>query len=158
MKIAITEKELNKKKVHHAENEKSDPQKFKKDVAKAYTAHVKTKEGITKFVKPSDISSFMKQDVNEWGRYPLSQLKGIPREQFQSYCCGWLQYYDEITRNRATDHIIWFDWKDTKVWKDQKGGCRVYIYPAPRRKGAKGSSTASFSSDPTNPTAPPPPY
>jgi len=154
MKMPITENELNKKKEHHPNNAKPRPQKFQKDVAKAYTAHV----GSTKFLKPSDISSFMKRDVNEWGRYPLSQLKGIPKAQFESYCCGWLQYYDEITRNRATDHIIWFDWEDTKVWKDQAGGCRVYIYPSPRRKGAKGSSTASFSSDPTNPTAPPPPY
>ena len=147
MKRPITKKQLEAKRKKAQKVSKQPANKFNEFAAKAFNANFNTEQ---------DIKNLVKKPANRWGTY-----KGVisvdkttqadERTQFECYCCGWLQYYDEIVRKESTDHTIWFDWNGSN--------CSIYLYPRPRTaKDAKNSLPAGRTTDPTNPTAPPPPY
>jgi len=90
-------------------------------------------------------------DENFWATYPVQYSKPEQRAELEFYLCGWLQYYDEISRSTGVDHKIHFEWGDT--------GVEVFIFPAPGRTTASPlTGPPSATSDPKSPTAPPPPY
>jgi hypothetical protein len=155
MKLLISKRELSDKKkkaTRVAPGSKAQPKMSKKQfndfAKKAFNPRFKEIQDIANF--------FRKRPENRWGIYKgvvsaNGETQDNEKTQFECYCCGWLQYYDEIVRKECTDHSIWFDWNGT--------GCTIYLDPRPRNlKDAKSSLPGSFSSDPTNPTAPPPPY
>jgi hypothetical protein len=87
---------------------------------------------------------------NEWGVYEAYDFKDEQKNELEFYFCGWLQYYDEISRNNGIDHKIHFEWSDHDVV--------VYIYPAPGSSLNPITAPPATTSDPKSPTAPPPPY
>jgi hypothetical protein len=148
MKIITTRSKMDAK-LLHARGKGHDIDKFKTIVKRAY-----------KEVSDQDTAlAYMKKNGGEWASYPYSsfldpntrndeQLK----DQFAAYLCGWLQYYDEIARNNAIDHTIYFDWQTDRVV--------VYIAPPPHKTGDPPITApqAGMSSDPQDPDSPPPPY
>jgi hypothetical protein len=88
---------------------------------------------------------------NVWDVYPAQNFNDAQKNELEFYLCGWLQYYDEISRSAGIDHQIHFDWSDHDVV--------VYIYPAPGRTPFSPlTGPPSATSDPKSPGAPPPPY
>jgi len=88
---------------------------------------------------------------NTWDVYPAQNFTQEQRNELEFYLCGWLQYYDEISRSAGIDHKIYFEWSDHDVV--------VYIYPAPGRTPLSPlTGPPSTTSDPKSPTTPPPPY
>ena len=45
------------------------------------------------------------------------------REVYETFCCGYLTYYDDVTRNGAVDHGIYFEWEGSEK-------VSIYIYPS----------------------------
>jgi hypothetical protein len=100
-------------------------------------------------------SSDLKKDLvnadNTWDVYSAPNYTQDQKDQLEFYLCGWLQYYDQISRSYGIDHSIHFEWSDTQVV--------VYISPAPGRTPLSPlTGPPSTTSDPKSPTAPPPPY
>ena|ERR1051326_8884852 len=90
-------------------------------------------------------------DENFWATYPVQYSNPQQKNELEFYLCGWLQYYDEITRSTGVDHKIHFEWSEN--------GVQVFIYPGPGRTEASPlTGPPSSTSDPKSPTAPPPPY
>lgn len=88
---------------------------------------------------------------NIWDVYPNQYYKQEQKNELEFFLCGWLQFYDEISRSGGIDHNIYFDWSDKEVV--------VYINPAPGRTPLSPKiGPPSATSDPKSPTAPPPPY
>jgi hypothetical protein len=65
------------------------------------------------------------------------------------FCCGYLHYYDEITRNDCQNHSIYF------VWKNENKTVEIWINPP--ADTFKSKSPAQTGIDPQPPPAPPPP-
>lgn len=148
MKRAITADDLDKKRKEAIKTHKGLTTKgFDNTTGKAFNPNFKTLQ---------DIKDLLQKPENRWGNYmgvvtTDKKRQKDERTQFECYFCGWLEYYDEIVRNRCADHTIWFDWEGTN--------CTVYLYPRPRRrKDAKSSLPEASLGDPTNPKVPPPPY
>lgn len=111
-------------------------------------------EAYNEFVKEVKTPPDNKHPNFEWTKYTYDELldnnNPVQRQKFQSYCCGWLRYYDDIVRNGAVDHTIYFDWQGDQVV--------VYICPPPgSSKKAESCPPGDSTSDPQPPTAPPPP-
>ncbi len=148
MRRPITASQLSEK-TDKAKGEKKDMAKFQKAVEDSYKV----------FPDPATLEEYFKKNGAIWDTYSAEQLGGKKMDDFSDeqktafefYVCGWLQYYDEITRNGAIHHLLYFKWKFTDV--------DVYIAPKPDdAKSPITSPSGSPTSDPKSPTAPPPPY
>jgi hypothetical protein len=86
-----------------------------------------------------------------WVTHKLSTpLDKIDQEIYEWFCCGYLWYYDEVTRNGAIDHAIYFDWDSPKK-------VSIYLYPSPSRSRDKSLTAGGGGVDPQPPPTPPPP-
>jgi hypothetical protein len=97
--------------------------------------------------------SELEEDKYIWDTYPIEvEYNDAEKTSFKFFFCGYLQYYDQITRNGAIDHVLHFKWEKNLV--------TVYICPRPRRidECPETCPPATLSSDPVPPKAPPPPY
>jgi len=133
-------------KEQHAKDKGHDNQKFKKAVSRAYKVYDK------------DPLEYMKKNGGEWANYSYNDFldpdiknnEGL-KDQFVAYMSGWLQYYDEISRNGGIDHTAYFHWDTDRVI--------VYLAPAPGDASSPILPPAGrTSSDPQDPSTPPPPY
>jgi|SRR4030095_7598561 hypothetical protein len=129
----------------HAQKKGHSMQNFNKIVKKAYKVE-------------EDPLEYMKKNGGEWASYPYNDFldpdiknNEVLKDQFVAYMSGWLQYYDEVSRNNAIDHIAYFHWDTDRV--------TVYIAPAPGNASSPIVPPAGrTSSDPQDPSSPPPPY
>jgi hypothetical protein len=147
MKILTTRSKMDAK-LLHAQGKKHNIDKFKTIVKRAY-----------KEVADEDSAlAYMKKNGGEWASYlyndfldPDIKNNEVLKDQFVAYMSGWLQYYDEVSRNDAIDHAAYFRWDVDRVV--------VYIAPAPGNSGSPIAPPAGrTSSDPQDPSSPPPPY
>jgi len=106
------------------------------------------------FKDQQELKKQLENDENEWNTYEADNFNDQQKKEFEFYFCGWLQYYDEISRNGGIDHTLYFKWSSYDVV--------VYISPAPGNslKPITGPPAAgsTLTSDPKSPSAPPPPY
>ncbi len=104
------------------------------------------------FKDQQELEKQLEVSENEWGTYEAYNFNDQQKNEFEFYFCGWLQYYDEISRNGGIDHTLYFKWSNTDVV--------VYISPAPGNSlnPITAPPATSSTSDPKAPSAPPPPY
>ena len=55
-------------------------------------------------------------------------LKPDRQRDYELFCGGYIFYYDSITRNKATDHKIYFEWSQ----QNSSGPIYVAIYLSPK--------------------------
>lgn len=150
MKLAISQEEFYKKRNEKEKELKKSPNKltasykdlteFDNELNKCYKAYPKLED--------------IEKEENLWDTYDAKNFDAKQKESFKFYFCGYLQYYDEITRNNCIDHTLHFK------WDEKKGQVHVYICPRPRKvhENPETCPPAGHSSDPIPPKAPPPPY
>ena len=146
MKRAISNEKVSAKRY-----EAKDTKRFDDQVKKAYKV----------FPSEGELRMHMEVDENIWDIYSakdfgIKEMKDFDdaqRNSFESYVSGWLQYYDEVGRNKGIDHTLHFNYRDVDVV--------VYISPAPGNSlnpiTAPSATATSSTSDPKSPTIPPPP-
>jgi hypothetical protein len=51
-----------------------------------------------------------------WTHFKMPMQPGdrAAKLRYELFYGGWLQYFDKVTRNGSTEHIIWFDWPKNK--------------------------------------------
>ena len=94
--------------------------------------------------------------ANKWVtfKFPNRKMRMWERLCVEAYCCGFLEYYDSITRYRFSNHHIYFDWKQNAKLEYSVA---VYIDPPPLKNYPPSATDTTFVSDPVPPTKPPPP-
>jgi hypothetical protein len=86
-----------------------------------------------------------------WERYDFNEPMNLEdRLSYAYFCCGYLYYYDEITRNSCQNHSISF------VWENNNKTVNILINPAPDTFDSKSPAKTGIDPQPP-PTAPPPP-
>ena len=63
------------------------------------------------------------------------------REDYEMFCCGYLTYYDDVTRNGAVDHGIYFAWEGSEKLS-------IYIYPSAKELVANRYTNFPRATDP----------
>jgi hypothetical protein len=126
-------------------------------------------------------TALLKND-NIWVIYKFSPLEygnvHANRKSYESFVCGFLQYYDREVRNGMIDHTIYFHWGK---WGSDPNCVVIFIDDPPRRyptnnrlsnqierkypanyydntSEVQPPITQSKVTDPPKPPGPPPPY
>ena len=119
--------------------------------------HEKAKHGYKPFTSLKELEAYFEKHGALWATYSATEFdvtnmdhfNDKQKESFRSYISGWVQYYDEITRNSAISHVLYFKWNSDNV--------QIYMCPKPNESDhpIKPPGTTT---DPKSPSAPPPPY
>jgi hypothetical protein len=107
----------------------------------------------------NDAKGTVRDVFNRWNpkiyNYPKTDFGPKAKEKYETFCGGWLAFYDEVVRNKQTKHILHFEW-DRK-----KHEVTIWISPpAVERKGMKYQDFIKYlpmAVDPPSTPAPPPP-
>jgi len=157
MRPVITEEEFNER-LKVKEKEVGSLESFQKGVSPNDDLEEYKRELRHRFMvcNEEQIKSIEKEE-NVWEVYDgIDNLSKDRKDEIVFFFRGYLQYYDQVTRNNAINHLLHFR------FEEKKGRVIVYICPKPARVYNKPETcppgTASFSSDPVPPKAPPPPY
>jgi hypothetical protein len=125
----------------------------------------------TRYKDQKELENDLKQNYKPWVMHPFtyrfrSEMHyRIFRKHYEIFVGGYLSFYDDITRNKATDHTIYCKWrpyskKATDYW------VQILMSPPPLKAvhnngeviSKKGPGPAENDAvDPPKPPPPPPP-
>lgn len=108
--------------------------------------------------------------LGEWVTYQLPRDFDLEeRERYEQFVCGYLSYYDDITRGAQIDHTIYFKWEPDGN-PPRKNRVTIYISPEPTTLPGPPKypkvkplnpeqllPSYGFVKDPPQPPPPPPP-
>lgn len=79
----------------------------------------------------------MEQPDNKWAHHSFKHHFRTPgsyelfQKRYETFCGGFLFFYDEIVRRRTVDHTIHFNWSPEKG--TGKYSVTIYLSPAPQK-------------------------
>jgi hypothetical protein len=167
MRIAITEKDAISIRAGLANKgvRQSDIDNLMKKGYEIYKSQQEIDAAIANKNKPKPVN--FKTQMGLWTAFKFKYgLDKIDRFKYESFCAGWLQFYDIINRSATVEHTVYFRWNVNNK-NDLAFGVEVYLSPPskdpiglfPKVKLLKPQDlvTYGFTKDPPSPTPPPPP-
>jgi hypothetical protein len=145
--VIVKKPENGKKPIPNQNAVKKFNEKFKND-----QLGFKTDAEAINYIKAHKGGIWDTYEAKDFGVTNMGDFSDQQKDAFLYFLSGWLQYYDEITRNKAIKHIIYCQWNPENV--------KVYICPGPGTSESPIDPTKppSGTTDPKSPSAPPPPY